>query len=1310
VKHASDDAAIGPWVDNFEFVINGRRMSVVGAPPTTTLLEFLRQQGLTGAKHGCDEGECGACTVALLDCDAARRPVYRAINSCLTLLPMLAGREIVTVEGLAKGDLLHPVQAAMVEHYGSQCGYCTPGIVMSLFETFHCDHRSLPHHLGDQLCGNLCRCTGYRAIRDAAAQACGPGRSGADSLAQPAPPPAAAVPLLALAYEGPAATGLAAPQRHHFFRPSSLPTLRQLLRQFPEARLVAGATEIAVELNKKGRAFPCLVSTEAIPELTRIVATPEAWRIGAAATLTAIEDTVAAEYPSLAQMLRAFASRQIRNRATLGGNLATASPIGDSAPVLLTLGASLTLDGADGERTVPLEDFFTGYRRTALRPGEFIREIVVPRSAAGAAGLTRRVAFFKVAKRREVDISTVAAAFALDLDPAGIVRRARLAYGGVAERPQQALRAEAALLDRPLGAAAVEVGRVLATEFQPISDVRGSAAYRRALVVSLWEKFVAGDFGEATAEDHVPARGGRPSPADPSRALTHESGVLHATGAALYAGDIAQRRAMLDVWPVLSPHARARILRCDATRARQASGIAAVLLADDIPGENDVGAVRHDEPLLAAGEVHYHGQIVALVVGESIAVCRAAAAMIEVAYEPLPPVLGLPAAVAPHSWHTEPSMLRRGDCAAALAAAPCRFDGDFHSGGQDHFYLETQAAWAEPIEGGCVHVYASTQHPSEVQTVVGRVLGLSRNKVVTESPRMGGGFGGKESQANTFAALVALAAHRTGRPVRLQLDRDVDMIVTGKRHPFAARFSVGHDHEGRLLAVRVELIADGGWSLDLSQAILDRALLHLDNAYYLPAVEFTGRVAKTNVASNTAFRGFGGPQGMLVIEEIIDRVARRLGLPPELVRERNLYHATGETNTTHYGQEIGDHRLAACWRQVIAQADFFDRRRALAAWNTAHPRVKRGLAVTPVKFGISFTLTHFNQAGALVLLYPDGTAQVNHGGTEMGQGLHTKILGIVMRELGLPAHRIRVMPTSTDRVPNASPTAASAGADLNGAAVAAACATLRARLTPSAARLLAKVEGSVTAAPFADARQQQQLAALSQNLRFADNSIFTADQPGLRVPFADACRRAYLDRVSLAATGFYRTPGLSWDRAAGRGKRFHYFVNGAAVAEVEVDGYTGGHRVLRVDIVEDAGVSLNPSIDRGQIEGGFVQGVGWLTGEELLWDAQGRLLTHGASTYAIPTVGDCPADFRVTFLPDAPQPGVIHGSKAVGEPPLMLALSVREAIRDAVGAFFPDSTQPPSADPANREVRLPSPATAEAVFLAIAGRRGTCLT
>jgi xanthine dehydrogenase large subunit len=755
--------------------------------------------------------------------------------------------------------------------------------------------------------------------------------------------------------------------------------------------------------------------------------------------------------------------------------------------------------------------------------------------------------------------------------------------------------------------------------------------------------------------------------------LKHESAVGHVTGRAIYTDEQHEPVGLVSAYPVQAPHAHARLLGIETTEALAVPGVLAVLTARDIPGENDTGPILHDEPLMPADTIEYHGQAVAWVVAESEATARAAAHRVRVACEPLPARLSIEQAVAEQQFHMSPARVARGDARAALAQAPRRVSGEVRCGGQDHFYLETHASWAQVDTEGLIQVTASTQHPSETQHIVARVLGIASNRVVCRCLRMGGGFGGKETQANAFAAIAALAARVTGRPVRIKLVRGLDMQLTGKRHPFLARYEVGFDRDGLLRALVVQLYADGGWSCDLSPPVLMRAMVHVDNAYYTPHVEITGLIAKTHLASNTAFRGFGGPQGMLVAEEVIDRIARVLDLPAELVRERNFYrpNATPERNTTHYGQPVVDNHLDALWTQLKRDSDYAARRAAIAEFNAAHADVKRGLAITPVKFGISFNKIVYNQAGALVHVYSDGSVQLNHGGTEMGQGLHTKMLGVAARVLGVSPARIRLMVTSTDKVPNTSATAASSGSDLNGQAVKAACETLLARLAPVAAELLGGSSDAVV---------------------FGDDAASLRHAPDKRVPFAEVVMAAYNARVSLSATGYYRTPHIHWDPKRGQGHPFYYFAFGAAVSEVEVCGYTGVHTLRRVDVLHDVGDSLNEGIDRGQIEGGFVQGMGWLTCEELRWDAHGKLLTDAPSTYKIPTVGEVPRDFRVSLFRrgEPASTYVIFGSKGVGEPPLMLALSVREAIRDAVAAFG-----------AARAVPLGAPSTPEAIHAAI---------
>lgn len=750
----------------------------------------------------------------------------------------------------------------------------------------------------------------------------------------------------------------------------------------------------------------------------------------------------------------------------------------------------------------------------------------------------------------------------------------------------------------------------------------------------------------------------------------HESAALHVTGAAQYTDDIAVRDPRtLHAWPVQAPHAHARVLALDTAGARAVDGVVEVLTAEHVPGINDAG-VKGDEPLFPR-VVMFHGHAVCWVLGETQEAARRGAEAVVVDYEPLDALITLDEAIAAESFQGRQPVLRRGDVGAGLAEAPHRFSGTFSFGGQEHFYLETHASLALVDEAGQVMVHSSTQHPTETQEIVAHVLGVASHEVTVQALRMGGGFGGKEMQPHGLAAVAALGAVRTGRPVRVRLTRTQDITMTGKRHPFAAQWEVGFDDAGRLRALKAVITSDGGWSLDLSEPVLSRALCHIDNAYLIPAVEVLGRIAKTHKTSQTAFRGFGGPQGMLIIEDILGRCAPLLGLAPDELRRRNLYRPG---DVTPYGQPVRHaERLGDIWDQLEDRADVVSRRRQVEEFNARHGHRKRGLALTPVKFGISFNFTAFNQAGALVHVYKDGSVLINHGGTEMGQGLHTKMRQVAATALGLPLEQVRPAPTRTDKVPNTSATAASSGADLNGGAVRNACEQIRQRLAEVASR---------------------RLGVHSHDVRFSDGEVRgLGTEP---VSFADVVRDAYLQRVQLFAAGYHRTEGIHWDPVAMRGEPFKYFAYGAAVSEVEVDGFTGAHRLLRTDILHDVGDSLSPLIDVGQIEGGFVQGVGWLTLEDLRWDegdspGRGRVLSQAASTYKLPSFSETPEDFTVHLYERATEPGVVYGSKAVGEPPLMLAFSVREALRAAVAAFGPGGSS----------VELPSPATPEAVFWAL---------
>ncbi|TNV22669.1 xanthine dehydrogenase molybdopterin binding subunit [Buttiauxella sp. B2] len=744
----------------------------------------------------------------------------------------------------------------------------------------------------------------------------------------------------------------------------------------------------------------------------------------------------------------------------------------------------------------------------------------------------------------------------------------------------------------------------------------------------------------------------------------HESADKHVSGKAEYIDDKLSLPGMLYLCPVLSQHAHARIINIDTTACYAIPGVVRVFGWQDVPGELDIGPLAPADPLFARDLVEYHGQIVLTVAAETPEAACIAVLKAVIEYEVLEPVLDVEDALRRKIYVQEPHVHQRGDADSALATASHRIQGQFHIGGQEHFYLEGQIAVVQPGEDGSVLVWSSTQHPTEVQKLVASVLGVTMNKVTVDMRRMGGGFGGKETQAAGIACHAALVAALTGRPAKMRLSRRDDMRITGKRHPFFVRYDVGFTDDGMLNGVVIDLAANCGYSLDLSGSICDRAMFHADNAYYLGDARVTGYRCRTNLASNTAYRGFGGPQGMVAIEQIMDHIARELGLDPLEVRKRNYYGDT-ERNITHYHQKVEHNILSQITHQLENSADYQNRRAAISEFNRQSPVLKRGLALTPVKFGISFTSSFLNQAGALLLIYTDGTVQLNHGGTEMGQGLNTKVAQVVAEVLQIPLEQIQVTATNTGKVPNTSPTAASSGADLNGKAAEIAALTIKERLVEMLCRL----------------HQCE-----PEQVEFRNGVVKV---PGRYFSFTEIATLAWLNQVPLSATGFYKVPGIHYDRAVGRGQPFYYFSFGAACSEVIIDTLTGEYRLLRTDILHDVGNSLNPALDIGQIEGGFVQGAGWLTCEELVWDDKGRLLTDSPMSYKIPAISDMPADLRVNLLENHanPQP-TVYRSKAVGEPPFMLGISVWCALQDAV-ASVTDYQQHPLLD---------APATPERVF------------
>ena len=755
--------------------------------------------------------------------------------------------------------------------------------------------------------------------------------------------------------------------------------------------------------------------------------------------------------------------------------------------------------------------------------------------------------------------------------------------------------------------------------------------------------------------------------------IPHDSATKHVSGQSIYIDDMLINSQLLIGRVVYSKHAHAKIISLNLDEAKKLAGVHAVLCYKDIPGLNQMGPVVHDEPCLAVDEVICVGQAIVLIAAESEEIAIAAEKLITIEYEPLEAILDLRIAIEKNLLLGPVRTMQRGDADAELKNAKYIIKGELETGAQEHWYLETQTCLCVPGENQEITAYSSTQHPSETQAIIAEVLGIGKNEIVVEIRRMGGAFGGKETQGNWVAAWSALLCYATKRPIKIHLFRDDDQIMTGKRHPYLIRYEVGFDIEGKISALKVEQNADGGCVTDLSLAILERAMLHADSSYWIPNMHVMGRAYKTNHPSNTAFRGFGGPQGIAGMETIIDRIARFLKKDAIDVRKIN-YYGIDTNNVTHYGQEVELNRLHIIHEQLMISSDYRARRKAVDEFNATNEFYKKGLAFTPVKFGISFTTSFLNQAGALVNIYKDGTVLVNHGGTEMGQGLNTKISQIAAAELGINISKIKVNATNTSKVPNTSATAASAGTDLNGMAVKNAIDTLKQRIA------------EVMAVEFSKQRPDKQ--SLPENIIFENDYISDKLMPYHKMPFADAMPLIHFNQVSLSAAGFYRTPNIGWDKVTGWGKPFNYFSFGMCVSEVLVDTLTGFYKNLRTDILHDVGDSINAGIDIGQVEGGYIQGVGWCTTEEVKWNDKGHLLNHSPDTYKIPSVQDIPADFRTVLLQSVPNPNAIRKSKAVAEPPIMHAFATWLAIKDAISSVANHQYEPQFKLPATNEVIL----------------------
>ncbi len=1234
----------------------------------TSVLEYLREHlQLYGTKDGCASGDCGACTVVIGEL-AGKVLRYKTINACIAPVASLQGKQLITVEDLSNGDALHPVQEAIVNQHASQCGFCTPGCVMSMFALQKSISQPTREDIIEALAGNLCRCTGYRPLIDAALtmkakgdgdQFCHHEKSTVDVLVSINQ----STDFVCLGNSG-----------KRYFSPKNGDELAQLLLQYPQARILAGGTDLGLEITQELRDLEVLIYVGQVKELIVISESEVTLKIGAAVPLSDCYNILLTSYPHLRELLERFGSLQIRNVATIGGNIANASPVGDMPPVLLSLGACLVLRRGEQRRKVLMEDFFVSYKVTALQPSEFIEQILIPKPQSGF-----EFRAYKISKRLHDDTASTCGAFSLCIKD-GMVSHATVAFGGLCEIPKRATNCERALLQQAWNESTIESAMLaMEQDFHPISDFRASSDYRMKVSQNLLRRLYR-DIGEPDSNVTVGqyrtpnVHNIMKSPCAVSSSgvigvdTLHDSASKHTNGEAVYTDDHVEHVNCLHVYVGLSERARAKIQQLDLTAVCDAEGVVDVLTLDDVPGHWDIGPVFPGDPVLAKSEVEYWGQPIFAVAATSQQLARKAARLARVEYEEREPCLSVKDARQQEHFVRPPHVQDTGGVKEAIENASHSLTGELSIGGQDHFYLEGHVSLAIPLEGHGMMIYTSSQSPSQVQKCVAQVLAVPMSQVVVEVRRMGGGFGGKETQAAQWACIAALLARKTGRSMKCRLARTEDIIATGKRHPFLARYWVGFDPDGRIRGLEMELSANCGFSPDLSDAVVDRAMLHADNAYFLPVARIVGNRCKTNTVSHTAFRGFGGPQAMVAVEGVIDDISRYLGKDPLEVRKSNLYSQVNARNKTHYGQIVEQIVMPEIISRLEASSNYQDRKKEIARFNQGQAIFRKGLALTPVKFGISFVTTHMNQAGALVHIYTDGSIHLNHGGTEMGQGLFVKVAQVVAEEFQVDISTVHISPTRTDKVPNSSPTAASSSSDLYGMAARDAATKIKANLQKFAVEHFQVSESDV---------------------RFEKSHVWAGDQ---KLTFSEFAQLAYMNRVCLSATGFYQTPGIYYDRSTGSGQPFFYYANGAAVSEVLIDVLTGEYRVLRVDIMSDVGHSINPAIDIAQIEGGFIQGMGWLTTEELVWGKDGRLLTVSPSSYKIPTIADTPPQFNVELFPSAPNPSAtIYHSKAVGEPPLMLAISVWSAIRDAVSSLARYRVSP----------RLDTPATPERVLWAI---------
>ncbi|XP_030627213.1 aldehyde oxidase 5 [Chanos chanos] len=1305
------------------FYVNGKKIVERNADPEEMLLGYLRRRvGLMGTKYGCGSGGCGACTVMLSRyeplCDAV---LHYSVNACLLPICSLHGQAIVTVEGIGSTKTkLHPVQERIAKAHGSQCGFCTPGMVMSMYTLLRNQPQPTMEDIREALGGNLCRCTGYRPIIDGfktfceASACCQNGESGRtccmenintvrndmseelfnmddalplDSSQDLIFPPQ--LTLMArkqgdgrLCFQG---------NRVKWISPADLKDLVKLKAEYPDAPLMVGNTDIGPKMIVKGVLHPLIIYGGRISELRTIKWGNNGVTVGSACSLSTLKEvlqTAVSEldpnktrvYQALLQPLLCLAGKQIRNMATIGGNVLSANPKYDLSSILAAAECKLQVISKGGTREVILnEEFFTGFGKTVLQPSEILLSIHIPLSKPWEF-----VSAFRQAQRREFAFSMVNAGMRVAFkEDTAVVEEIDVFYGGLGPTLVKAGRTCKELVGRSWEEKLLsDACRLLQEEVGLCSSAHGGrVSFRNTLALSFFYKFYMQVLLELKSrgvdvcdvpleylsalkpfKNEVPQ--GKhsfqlvpeiQSSMDPvGRPSMHRAAYQQATGEAQYYDDIPPVKGELFVSMVTSTRAHAKIIAIDASVALTMPGVVTFISAGDVPGQNRRLWFNNPEELFAEQEVICVGQIIGAIVAETREQAKRAADKVQVTYEDLLPVLlTIQEAIEHQSFFHPIRRLERGNVEEGFGKAENILEGEMYMGGQEHFYMETQGLIAVPKgESGEMDLYVASQHAAYTQEVVGITLGVPSNKITCHVKRLGGGFGGKVMKIATLSAITATAAHKTGRAVRCVLERGDDMLITGGRHPFLGKYKVGFMDDGTVLAADITYYSNGGCTLDESTFIMEKALLHMDNGYRIPHLRGRGFVCKTHLPSYTAFRGFGGPQGLTIIESVLHEVAVKCDLPAEKVRAINMYR--DEESYTHHKQVFSPRNMICCWEECLEKSEYRKRLSAIEEFNSLNHWKKRGIAAVPLKFGIGFSKGFYNQGAALVNIYKDGSILVSHGGTEMGQGINTKAIQIVSRILKVPMSLIHIKETCTGNVPNAAPSAASFGTDAVGMAVKNASEKLRSRLEP----------------------------LIEKHPKYT--------WPELVV-------EAYCQKISLSATGFFMGPHTSVDWEKSEGPAYYYFTYGACCSEVEIDCLTGDHKNIRTDIVMDVGRSLNPALDIGQIEGGFVQGIGLYTIEELQFSPDGVLLTRGPSQYKVPALCDVPPQLNVHLLANARNPHAIYSSKGIGEPPVFFGCTLFFAIKEAIAAARRERGQ-------SNSFPLSSPATAEKIRMACQDR------